>query len=280
MALPESSTGTLFAVRSARALTSAVKTIWLASLTTTRPSLQSSLLDLIGTVEEQHGSTGLGDQRLAALQTLDPLIDAASARPGVAWSALTATLLAVRPTVVPAEAVATYLSVQDPITYRIAISSTVQTMPRPEGLNRLVAETQRTLEPASKSAAIYVQFERRTKCAAPAVSFFAQPPPSLALPLQQAPSHPWVWPPSCPQVSSCHSWCPRNQWPASDASGMHLMSNSLQARSPTIWAPLSPSPRAPYWRTPTMWQCRPRPSRCYSRDRPPAHTETPRTNTA
>ena len=111
MALPESATATLRAVKSDRALASAVKTVWLASPTTTRLSLQTSLLDLINTVEEQHGSTGLEDQRLAALRTLDPLMEAAAARPGVGWSTLAATLLAVRPTVVPAEAVAAYLSV-------------------------------------------------------------------------------------------------------------------------------------------------------------------------
>ena len=80
--------------------------MWLASPTATRTSLQTSLLDLINTVEEQHGSTGLDDQRLGALQTLDPLIEAEAARPGVAWSTLAATLLAMRPGVVPAEAVA------------------------------------------------------------------------------------------------------------------------------------------------------------------------------
>ena len=79
MALPESATATLRAVKSARALASAVKTVWLASPTAIRLSLQSFFLDLINTVEGQHRSTGLEDQRLAALRTLDPLIDAATA---------------------------------------------------------------------------------------------------------------------------------------------------------------------------------------------------------
>ena len=72
MSLPESATAAFRAVKSDRALVSAVKTMWLASPTTSRTALQAALLDLINIVEEQHGSSSLEDQRLAALRALDP----------------------------------------------------------------------------------------------------------------------------------------------------------------------------------------------------------------
>ena len=211
MALPESATATLRAVKSARALASAVKTVWLASSTPTYPSLQSSLLDLINIVEEQHGSTGLEDQRLAALRALDPLVDAAAARPGVAWSTLAATLLAVCPTVVPAEAVATYLSVQGPISYRVAVSSAVHTIPHPQGLDHLVAQTQRTLEGgvqlSSHLCPVRVAYNVCCPCHELLRAAASCPDPA---PVACTPS-PWVWPPDHPPVFSRPPECPRNQ---------------------------------------------------------------------
>ena len=156
MALPESATAALRAVKSARALVSAVKTMWLVSLTTTRTALQAALLDLINTIKEQHGSSSLEDQWLAVLCALDPLIDTAAVHPGLSWSTLSASLLAVRPSMVPSNNVVLYLeAAHDPISYRVATSAAVQSIARPRCLERFVEETRTSLAPASNSAAVY-----------------------------------------------------------------------------------------------------------------------------
>ena len=45
---------TLRSVKNGRSLASAVKTVWYASPTNLRPSLQANLLDLISTVQDPH----------------------------------------------------------------------------------------------------------------------------------------------------------------------------------------------------------------------------------
>ena len=101
LAVPDSSMATLRSVRTARALASAVKTVWLASGTNLRPALQANLTDLITTVEEQHGTASMETARLNALTTVDPIIECASVRPGMVWSNVAPALLAVQPPVVP-----------------------------------------------------------------------------------------------------------------------------------------------------------------------------------
>ena len=97
LAVPDSSMATLRLVRTARALASAVKAVWLASGTSVQPALQANLTDLITTVEEQHCTAGTKTARLNALTTLDPIIECASVRPGLVWSNVTPAL----PPVVP-----------------------------------------------------------------------------------------------------------------------------------------------------------------------------------
>ena len=118
-------------------------------------AMQATLLDLINTVGEQHGSSGLEDQRLAPLRALDPLIDAAAARPSLSWSTLSASLLATRPSVIPNDTIALYLAAHDPISYRVATSAAIQSITRPQCVERLVEETRASLAPTSNSAAAY-----------------------------------------------------------------------------------------------------------------------------
>ena len=195
MALPESATAALRAVKSARALVSGVNPMWLASPTTSRTALHGALLDLINTVEEQHGSSGPEDQRLAALRALDPLIDAAAARPGLFWSTLSASLRATRPSIIPNDTIALYLAAHDPICYRIATSAAIHSITRPQCLERFVEETRASLAPTSNSAAAYAQFERRTTCATPALGLY---PPAAPL-IAHAPPQPLGAPPAQPQ---------------------------------------------------------------------------------
>ena len=85
MSIPESAIITLRSIKNGRSLASAIKTLWYAPPTNLRPSVQINLLDLISTVEDLqvedlHRSSAIESQKLAALQTLDPLVDAAAAR--------------------------------------------------------------------------------------------------------------------------------------------------------------------------------------------------------
>ena len=138
---------TLRLVRTARALASAVKTIWLASGTSMRPALQANLTDLITTVEEQHGTAGMETARLNALTNLDPIIECACVAPGLVWSNVAPALLAVRPPVVPPVASDWFLNVRDPITFRQATSQAVQAINRPQQLDRFIAELRKALDP-------------------------------------------------------------------------------------------------------------------------------------
>ena len=126
MSIPESAMTTLRSVKIGRSLASAVKTVWLASPTNLRPSLQANLLDLISTVEDLHGSSAIETHKLAALQTLGPLVDTPAARHDLVWSSAAATLLAARPAVIPPQTADLLLAVRDPVTFRIAVSAAVQ----------------------------------------------------------------------------------------------------------------------------------------------------------
>ena len=161
MAVPESAMTTLRAVKNARSLVSAVKTVWYASPTSLRPSLQANLLDLIARVEDLHGSASIESLKLAAPQTLDPLIEAAATRPGLTWSSAAAALLAARPPVVPPQATDHLLAVRDPVSFRIAISVAVQNATCPPVLDQLITETRAALQPAAGPAAAYAWLERR-----------------------------------------------------------------------------------------------------------------------
>ena len=130
LAVPDSSVSMLRSIRSTRALASAVKTVWFATGNSLRPSLQANLLDLIST-EERHGATGMESSRLAALRVLDPIVEAATARPGLVWTAVAPALLAVRPPVVPLAAANRFLNVRDPLTFRQATSQAVQAINHP-----------------------------------------------------------------------------------------------------------------------------------------------------
>ena len=196
MAVPESAMTTLRAVKNARSLASAVKTVWYASPTSLRPSLQANLLDLIATVEDLHGSAAIESLKLAALQTLDPLIEAAATRPGLTWSSAAAALLAARPPVVPPQATDHLLAVRDPVSFRIAISVAVQNATRPPVLDQLITETRAALQPAAGPAAAYAWFERRASYPpppqsphgpAPAPQHQPHLPPSPAAPLPYPP---------------------------------------------------------------------------------------------
>ena len=147
VAVPDSSMATLRSVRTARALASAVKPVWLASGTSVRPALQANLTGLITTVGEQHGTAGMETARLNALTTLDPIIECASVRPGLVWSNVAPALLAVQPPVVPPVASDWFLNVRDPITFRQTTSQAVQAINRPQQLDRFIAELRKALDP-------------------------------------------------------------------------------------------------------------------------------------
>ena len=181
MAVPESAMTTLRAVKNARSLASAVKTVWYASPTRLRPSLRTNLLDLIATVEDLHGSAAIESLKLAALQTLDPLIEAAATHPGLTWSSAAAALPAARPPVVPPQATDHLLAVRNPVSFRIAISAAVQNATHPPILDQLVADTRTALQPVTGPAAAYAWFERR---ASP-----PPPPPQSPLGPTPAPQH-------------------------------------------------------------------------------------------
>ena len=189
MSIPESAMTTLRSVKNGRSLASAVKTVWYASPTNLRPSLQANLLDLISTVEDLHGSSAIESHKLAALQTLDPLVDAAATRHDLVWSSAAATLLATRPAVIPPQATDVLLAVWDPVTFRVAVSAAVQGSTRTQSLDQLIAEVRTALQPAAGPVAVYAWFERRTSV----------PPPHLP-PLGPSPTPPTcTWPqPSCP----------------------------------------------------------------------------------
>ena len=189
MSIPESAMTTLRSVKNGRSLASAVKTVWYASPANLRPSLQANLLDLISTVEDLHGSSALESHKLAALKTLDPLVDAAAARHDLVWSSAAATLLAARPTVIPLQATDLLLAVRDPVTFRVAVSAAVQGTTRTQGLDQLIAEVRTALQPAAGPAAAYAWFERRTSGPPPHM-----PPPG---PLPTPPTNSWPQP-TCP----------------------------------------------------------------------------------
>ena len=180
---------TLRSVKNGRSLASAVKTVWYASPTNLRPSLQANLLDLISTVEDLHGSSAIECHKLAALQTLEPLVDTAAARHDLVWSSGAATLLAARPTVIPPQATDLLLAVRDPVTFRVAVSAAVQGSTRTQGLDQLIAEVRTALQLAAGPAAAYAWFERRASV----------PPPHLPPPGPSPIPPTGTWPqPSCP----------------------------------------------------------------------------------
>ena len=181
MAVLHSSMAPLQSVRTARALASAVKTVWLAPGTSERPALQANLTDLITTVEEQHGTAGMETARLNALTTLDPIIECASVRPGLVWSNAAPALLAVQPPVVPPVASDCFLNVRDPITFRQATSQAVQAINRPQQLDRFIVETRKALDPPTLLSSAYASFERRPghPLPVPAPPSSTPPPPGV-----------------------------------------------------------------------------------------------------
>ena len=126
LAIPDSATTTLRSVKKGHSLASAMKTIWYASPMNLRPTLQKNLLDVIATVKDLRGSTSIETHKLAALQALDPIIEAAAARHGVVWSPAAATLLAACPPALLPKTTDLLLAVCDPISFRVAVSAAVQ----------------------------------------------------------------------------------------------------------------------------------------------------------
>ena len=176
LAVPDSSMTTLRSVQKARALASAVKTVWLASGTGVRQALQANLTDLITTVEEQHGTAGMETARLSALTTLDPIFECV--HPGLVWSSVAPALLAVQPPVVPPVASDWFLNVRDPITIRQATSQAVQANNRPQQLDCFIADLRKALDPPTLLSSVYASFERRPGHPLPVQA----PPPSAAAP--------------------------------------------------------------------------------------------------
>ena len=84
-----------------RSLTSAIRTVWYAAPANLRPSQQANPLHLVATVEDLHGSSALESLKIAALQTLDPLVEAEATHPSLVWSSSAVALIAARPQVVP-----------------------------------------------------------------------------------------------------------------------------------------------------------------------------------
>ena len=99
-----------------------MKTIWYASPMNLRPSLQPNLLDVI----DIHCSTSIKTHKLAALQALDPIIEAAAACHRVVWLPAAATLLAACPQALLLETTNLLLAVLDPISFYVAVSAALQ----------------------------------------------------------------------------------------------------------------------------------------------------------
>ena len=199
-AIPDSALTTLRSVKSGRSLASAVKTVWYGSPTNLRPTLQANLLDLIATVEDIHGSSAIESHRLSALQSLDPLVDAAATHPSLVWSSAAATLLAARPPVVPPQATDLLLAVRDAVSFRVAVSVAIQGTTRPQQLDHLVSEVRTALQPTSGPAAAYAWFERRTPGPFPPLPHPGAPSPLPPSPLPSGafPCPPATHPPAAP----------------------------------------------------------------------------------
>ena len=202
-AIPDSALTTLRSVKSGRSLASAVKTVWYGSPTNLRPTLQANLLDLIATVEDIHGSSAIESHRLSALQSLDPLVDAAATHPSLVWSSAAATLLAARPPVVPPQATDLLLAVRDAVSFRVAVSVAIQGTTRPQQLDHLVSEVRTALQPTSGPAAAYAWFERRTPGPFPPLPHPGAPSPLPPSPLPSGafPCPPATHPPAAPPPS-------------------------------------------------------------------------------
>ena len=203
-AIPDSALTTLCSVKSGRSLASAVKTVWYGCPATLRPTLQANLLDLIATVEDIHGASAIESHRLTALQSLDPLVDAAATRPGLVWSSAAATLLAARPPVVPPQATDLLLAVRDSVSFRVAVSVAVQGTTRPQQLEQLVSEVRTALQPTPGPAAVYAWFERCTSGPFPPLPPTSTPTPLPPVPLPSSafPCPPTALPPAAPPTVS------------------------------------------------------------------------------
>ena len=203
-AIPDSALTTLRSVKSGRSPASAVKTVWYGCPANLRPTLQANLLDLIATVEDIHGASAIESHRLTALQSLDPLVDAAATHPGLVWSSAAATLLAARPPVVPPQATDLLLAVRDSVSFRVAVSVAVQGTTRPQQLDQLVSEVRTALQPTSGPAAAYAWFERRTSGPFPPLPPTSTPTPLPPVPLPSSafPCPPTALPPAAPPTVS------------------------------------------------------------------------------
>ena len=203
-AIPDSALTTLRSVKSGRSLASAVKTVWYGCPANLHPTLQANLLDLIANVEDIHGSSAIESHHLTALQSLDPLVDAATTHPSLVWSSAAATLLAARPLVVPPQATNLLLAVRDSVSFRVAVSVAIQGTTRPQQLDQLVSEVRTALQRTSGPAAAYTSFERRTPGPFPPLPPTGTPTslPPLPLPSSAFPRPPTAHPPAAPPTAS------------------------------------------------------------------------------
>ena len=191
-------------MKSGRSLASAVKTVWYGCPASLRPTLQANPLDLIARVVDIHGASAIESHRLPALQPLDPFVDLAATHPGLVWLSAAATLLAVRPPVVPPQATDLLLAVRDSISLRVAVSVAVQGTIRPQQPAQLVSEVRTALQPTSGRAAACAWFERRTSGPFPPLPPTSTPTPlpPVALLSSAFPCSPSALPPTAPPTVS------------------------------------------------------------------------------